>query len=284
MSKKKKKKSSGFTKWMVGIALVASALGCNKLKSYVDWEALEHDITQVIPSSESQPTPEGLEIPSMSTDKQGQIIRHIGHTLAYNEKTRTPQWVAWELTKAETEGKEKREDFFQPDPDVRGSKVQHGDYIGSGYDRGHMAPAADMKWNKQAMEEAFYMSNICPQDHSLNAGVWNTLENQCRTWARRYGKVYIVCGPIYNGKRRTEYIGKRRVKVPDAFFKVVLIYEARKTLAMGFFFENESGQQPLTHYMTTVDSIEQATGIDFFPTLPDDIENKLEAEQHSELP
>ena len=106
---------------------------------------------------------------------------------------------------------------------------------------------------------------------------------KCREWARRYGKVYIVCGPIYNGKRN-EYIGEHRVKVPDAFFKVILINKENKQRALGFLFENESGERPLEEYLTPVDSIEKLTGMDFFSALPDNIENKLEAEVSDKLP
>ena len=146
-----------------------------------------------------------------------------------------------------------------------------------------MAPAGDMKWSKKAMEESFYMSNICPQDHNLNTEDWNDLEMKSREWARRFGKVYIVCGPIYKGIRN-EYIGKNRVKVPDAFFKVILINDTKKQAALGFLFENEAGERPLEEYLTSVDAIEKITDMNFFPALPDELENRLEKEEHKELP
>ena len=286
MAKRKKKKKLTGMKWLIALVLLALAAGSSKLREYVDVEALEELTGISLPETARPETevPEGLEIPLMPSSKQGQVIRHTGYTLAYDSKTKTPQWVAWELTKAETQGTEKRAESFQEDPLVKGTKVTNTDYVGSGYDRGHMAPAGDMKWSRKAMEESFYMTNMCPQIHSLNAGDWNELEEKCRKWARLYGKVYIVCGPVYNGSRGTEYIGERRIKVPDAFYKVVLIYEERKTVALGFVFENEAGQRPLKDYLVSVDSIERLTGIDFFPALPDDIENRLEAEQHPNIP
>jgi endonuclease G len=223
-----------------------------------------------------------MEIPIMK-QKQGQIIQRTGYTLSYDAKNKTPQWVAWELTKEETRGNEERSTEFFPDPDVIGTKVVTYDYSHSGYDRGHMAPAGDMKWNKKAMEESFYMTNICPQDHNLNTEDWNDLEMKSREWARRYGKVYIVCGPIYTGKRN-EYIGEHRVKVPDAFFKVILINDSRKQCALGFYFENEAGERPLKEYIVSVDKIEKMTGMDFFSALPDDLENQLEKEILENLP
>ena len=115
--------------------------------------------------------------------------------------------------------KEERTDKFLPDPDVRGAKAYSNDYTKSGYDRGHMAPAADMKWSKQAMAESFYMSNICPQNPNLNRGDWNDLEEKSRQWAKKYGAVYIACGPVYDhGKPKR--IGNNKVAVPDAFYKV----------------------------------------------------------------
>ena len=223
-----------------------------------------------------------MEIP-LTKGKQGQIIQRTGYTLSYDAKNKTPQWVAWELTKEETRGNEERTNEFQPDPDVMGAKVVTYDYSGSGYDRGHMAPAGDMKWSKKAMQESFYMSNICPQDHNLNTEDWNDLEMKSREWARRYGKVYIVCGPIYKGTRN-EYIGDHRVKVPDAFFKVILINDTKKQCALGFYFENEAGERPLTEYLTSVDELEKLTGLDFFSALPDEEENLLEKVVVEKLP
>ena len=226
---------------------------------------------------------ERLEIPRMKSGKQGQVLRRTGYTLAFDKKTQTPQWVAWELTREETKGNAERTNYFEADPDAQGAHVEYHDYSGSGYDRGHMAPAGDMKWSKRAMEESFYMSNMCPQDHNLNTKDWNDLESKCREWARRYGRVYIVCGPIYNGKRK-EYIGKHRVRVPDAFFKAVLINTKKNPMALGFYFENEAGERPLKEYLVSVDKIEQLSGIDFFPALADEIEERIESKKHQHLP
>lgn len=287
MAKKKKKKTSAG--WLV--AIIIAILSFITGKSWSEWDISQTILDQVKKYTQEEPaeqpadewTIQQMEIPVMSAKKQGQVIHRTGYTLAYDAKTRTPQWVAWELTKKETQGTVERSNDFQPDPDVKGAKVVTKDYSHSGYDRGHMAPAADMKWSKKAMMESFYMSNICPQDHNLNTSDWSELENKSRQWARRYGKVYIVCGPIYNGKRN-EYIGDHRVKVPDAFFKVVLINEKKKQCAMGFYFENEAGERKLQEYLVPVDHIEQLTGMDFFSALPDNLEDRLEAETLKELP
>ena len=277
MARKKKKK---LPYWLYILIIIVAILGSDDLKSFIGLKTDQEKIERPFVNTDMGQ----LEIPSMPKGKQGQVIQRTGYTLAYDKKTKTPQWVAWELTKEETKGNHERTDKFLPDPNVEGAKVVTTDYTGSGYDRGHMAPAGDMKWSKKAMEESFYMSNICPQIHHLNTGDWNELEANTRKWARRYGSVYVTCGPIYNGSRRTQYIGKNRVKVPDAFFKVILIQSPKKTCALGFFFENEAGQRPLNEYLVSVDYLEQTTGIDFFPALPDELENVLEAETHNSLP
>ena len=277
MTRKKKKK---LPYWLYILIIIVVILGSDELKSFIGLKTDQEKIERPFVNTDMGQ----LEIPSMPKGKQGQVIQRTGYTLAYDKKTKTPQWVAWELTKEETKGNHERTDKFLPDPNVEGAKVATTDYTGSGYDRGHMAPAGDMKWSKKAMEESFYMSNICPQIHHLNTGDWNELEANTRKWARRYGSVYVTCGPIYNGSRRTQYIGKNRVKVPDAFFKVILIQSPKKTCALGFFFENEAGQRPLNEYLVSIDYLEQTTGIDFFPALPDELENVLEAETHNSLP
>jgi endonuclease G len=273
----KKKKKNRIWGWAITLALCAGSFIVGQ--TWSDW-----DISRtLIQLNNKRADTSRMEIPVMPEEKQGQIIQRTGYTLAYDAKNKTPQWVAWELTDEETRGKEERTNDFQPDPEVIGTKVVTYDYSGSGYDRGHMAPAGDMKWSKQAMQESFYMTNICPQDHNLNTEDWNDLEMKSREWARRYGKVHIVCGPIYKGIRN-EYIGEHRVKVPDAFFKVILIDDARKSYALGFLFENKAGERPLKEYLVSVDEIERITGMDFFSVLPNNLEDRWEAETLRESP
>ena len=204
------------------------------------------------------------------------IINRTGYTLSYNQYYKNPNWVAWELTREETKGETERYDKFLPDPDLPEPRVVHKDYTKSGYDRGHMAPAADMKWSKQAMIESFYMSNICPQVGNLNRGDWNDLEELCRDWADKYGRIYLACGPIFDSKS-PKRIGGHKVAVPDRFFKVILIYNRKNPIAMGFIFKNTAHSQDIEKYMVTVDSVENVTGMDFFSKLPDEIENRIES-------
>lgn len=215
----------------------------------------------------------------MQTSPKGtpeQMLERTGYVVSYNKTTRLPNWVAWHLTAERTEGSAKRSDVdFAEDTDVPEPRATDWDYYNSGYDRGHMCPAADNKWSKKAMEESFLFTNMCPQNGNLNRGDWNEMEMACRKWAKKYGGVYIVCGPIlYKGKHKT--IGKNKVVVPEAFFKVVL-RTGDDPQAIGFIYKNTSGNRPKDAYVNTVDEVERITGIDFFPSLPDDVENKVEA-------
>ena len=129
------------------------------------------------------------------------------------------------------------------------------------------------------MKESFYMTNICPQHPNLNSGDWNELEQTCHRWAEQQ-PVYIVCGPILYKKSRAEYIGKEhKIRVPEAFFKVVLTGVEKGNLrAIGFIYKNAEGNRPLDAYVNTVDEVERITGIDFFPALPDEVEAQVESQ------
>lgn len=215
----------------------------------------------------------------MQTSPKGtpeQILKRTGYVASYNKTTLLPNWVAWHLTAERTEGSAKRSGVdFAEDTEVPEPRATDWDYYNSGYDRGHMCPAADNKWSKKAMEESFLFTNMCPQNGNLNRGDWNEMEMACRKWAKKYGDLYIVCGPIlYKGKHKT--IGKNKVVVPEAFFKVVL-RTGDDPQAIGFIYKNTSGNRPKDSYVNTVDEVERITGIDFFPSLPDDVEKNVEA-------
>lgn len=220
---------------------------------------------------------DGLEIPARLEGKTEQILVRTGYTTSYNSETRLPNWVAWHLTAGHTTGPYKRGGIkFHEDTDVAEPRATDSDYYGSGYDRGHMCPSGDNKWSEAAQEQSFLFTNICPQDGGLNRGDWNELEIACRKWADEYGDLYIVTGPIlYRGRHKT--IGKNKVVVPEAFFKVVLRTKGTPC-AIGFIYKNTSGNRPKSAYVNTVDEVERITGYDFFPSLPDEIETKVEAE------
>ena len=221
------------------------------------------------------PPGKDLETPISLVPRQEQIIRHSGYTVSYNKDLKIPNWVSYELTREETKGKEKRGNRFIADPLVIGPIATNADYTRSGYDKGHMAPAADMKWSPEAMKESFYFSNMCPQHPQLNRRGWKNLEEKIRNWAIADSAIIIICGPIIEKHPKT--IGKNKVVVPQKFFKVVLSPFAKPIRAIGFLFNNEQAVEPLSSYVVTVDSIESLTNMDFFAPLPDEIENKIEA-------
>lgn len=202
-----------------------------------------------------------------------QILNRYAYVVSYNSDYRIPNWVMWRLTANHTDGPYKRDGIkFTEDTDVSNSPTTY-DYQRTGYDRGHMCPSADNRWSQTAQEQCFLMTNICPQNHNLNAGDWSEMEKQCRAWAERYGEIYIICGPIlFRGKHKK--IAKSIV-VPEAFFKVV--YSPKRQKAVGFIYRNVEGNRPKGDYVNTVDEVERITGYDFFPNLPKEIQTPMEA-------
>ena len=220
-----------------------------------------------------------LEIPYRLEDSESEIIEHMGYTISYNNDFRVPNWVAYELLESEViTAYRSREDTFEPDPLVKGRQAYDRDYVGSGYDRGHMAPAADMRWSSLTMKESFYLSNTCPQNHNLNSGAWNDLEKQVRYEARYHKSIWVVCGPIFdfNNPKR---IGSNHVAVPDSFFKALLARRKDGSYAaIGFIFPNKACERNLTLYAMTVDELESKLGMDLFFNLDEKVQDKAEAE------
>lgn len=251
--------------FITAVGYVMNMVGCESVKTVGTTKYNGELVSQHI---------QDLDMARTAKGRSSQIIRHKGYTLSYNNEWRLANWVGYELTRDETDGPVERTDWFDEDPMVKGVKVRHADYTHSGFDRGHMAPAADMKWDKQAMVESFYMSNICPQVHALNAGLWNTLENRVRTWARRDSAIVVVCGPIVPREYMT--IGENRVAVPEYFYKAIVSPYSTSPQGVAFIMPNEDIDEPLYKYAVTIDSVETVTGIDFFYNLPDSLENYIE--------
>ena len=214
----------------------------------------------------------GLEIPAIH--KQDVIIKHLGYTLSYNEKHEQANWVAYQLTADETKKKVSRSNDFEPDESVATGSANGDDYKGSGFDRGHLAPAADMGWSEQSMHESFYYSNMSPQVPGFNRGIWKHLEEQVRQWAIDNQSIYVVTGPLFSENLPT--IGTNKVSVPRYYFKVLLDYSEPSLKAIGFIIPNASSELSLRVYAVSIDSVEKVTGLDFFPVLPDVEENRIE--------
>ena len=217
-----------------------------------------------------------LEIPAATG---GRIVKHGAYVTSYNTETLIPDWVAYELTAEEASGRRDRDGTeFRMDPDLKGvTQAMREDYSGSGWTKGHMMPAADAATTSTTFAETFYFTNICPQNETLNAGDWQYLEKRVRSWAKRYGSVFVVTGPIV-GTNKYGTIGERDVVIPDSFYKALLVKrEDGSYSAIAFVMDNDDERYMLKDCSMSINDLETLTGIDFFPGLDDRIEEKVEA-------
>lgn len=210
------------------------------------------------------------------TDSSDWVIHHTGFSLNYDIEHRQARWVAYEITPEKMVKVTSRSDRFLPDPQVNHHTATNGDYTGSGYDRGHLAPAADMCWSIDAMKESFYFSNICPQVPGFNRGIWKLLENQVRIWANAFDQLYVVTGPVLTGDTLTR-IGLNEIPVPSYFYKALLGITGQEYHAVAFIIPNEKTSLNLLDFKITVDSVEASTGLDLFFHLSDSIEESIES-------
>lgn len=265
-----------FTSLALAVAAILSGCDTRGMRYVARVERVAARYAQLADTVAGKPAlGDSLLVQSVLSGAPSQVLWRVGYVASYNSETRLPNWVAWRLTAERAGGRLSRKGVeFREDGQVPQPRADDWDYYDSGFDRGHMCPAADNKWSRKAMEHSFLFTNVCPQSPGLNRGDWNELEMACRKWARHHGDIYIVCGPVlYNRKHKT--IGKHRVVVPEAFFKVVL-FLGGKPKAIGFVYKNAPGNRPKGDYVNTVDEVERITGIDLFPSLPDGIESAVE--------
>lgn len=238
-------------------------------------------------AAESEPGififPENLELPVCAASKNGtapdhQIRRFKNYVVCYRESYEQAEWAAYCLEKEELVKNASRGNDFRPDPEITTGSASLADYKKSGYDRGHLAPAADFSFSEEAMSESFYLSNMSPQAPGLNREIWQYLEGQVRKWAEDYGKVYVVTGPVFE-KPATEYdsIGSNQVSVPEYYYKALLAPDGDSLKAIGFILPNKKCPDTFWDYVVSVDEIERRTNLDFFHLLDDTLENKIEA-------
>lgn len=212
-------------------------------------------------------------LPSSTTN---QIVQHEGYILSYSEENEQAEWVAYELKKSELNynNNDFKRPFFIEDPKVSSASADWKNYRRSGYDKGHLCPAGDRKYSKKAFDETFYTSNISPQLHDFNEGIWNRLEQKVRYWASKYDGIYVVTGGILEENLST--IGYEDVTVPNYFYKVLLDEENGNYKMIAFLVPHRDSDRPLYEFVVSVDEIEKRTGIDFFPKLNDADEVRLE--------
>jgi endonuclease G len=221
--------------------------------------------------------PDSLVLPAVPPGQQ--IIRHKGFTLYYSEAREQAAWVAYPLTEAQLRNDViDRTDDYRPDPAVATGSAELSDYSGSGYDRGHLAPSADMSWAPAAQHHSFFLSNMTPQKPGFNRDEWNQLEQHVRDLVFRHDTLLIVTGPVFGAAGPQARIGTNDVAVPNAYYKV-LLDPARPTIeAVAYLLPHQAEvpHQDFRRYLVPIDSVEQRTGLDFFPGLPDAAERKLE--------
>lgn len=262
-------------------------------------------VARITPLKEKVPVIDGiddvdLEVLLKNKETPHQLLTRLSYTTSYNKDTKCPNWVAWHLTAEHADGPYPRsgEPYFENDEACGIGKVNKdiwkGDYfvdmeaelprqehtdwaeMPTGMSHGHICPAGDNKWSKEAMNQSFLLTNMCPQNATLNGGGWKKLEEKCRDWAIKYGDIYIVSGPIfYEGVKRS--FGKNKIGIPDAFFKVVLCTNGTPK-AIGFIYSNDESSQSMKNNVRSVDEVERVTKMDFFHGLPDDVEDVVEAQ------
>jgi len=211
----------------------------------------------------------------LPTSTTNQIIRHEYYTLSYSEKHEQAEWVAYELKKEHLTRTQRKRPYFIRDKKVKTKSANYKNYKKSGYTKGHLCPAGDRKFSKKAFDETFLTSNISPQEAKFNGGIWNRLENKTRYWAGKDKQIYVVTGGVLNDRLST--IGKEKVAVPKYFYKILLDYSKPEIKAIAFLVPHKNSKEALYKFTVSIDKIEKLTGIDFFPALPDDLEDKLEA-------
>ena len=211
-------------------------------------------------------------LPSSTTSS---VVKHKYYTLSYNEKYEQAEWVAYQLTGEQIVYTKFKRPYFEQDPKVKTGSADWRNFKDSGYTKGHLLPAADRKFSKEAYDETFLTSNVSPQVYDFNAGVWNRLEQKTRYWAQKYDKLYVITGGILSNDLKT--IGYENVAVPKYFYKILLDNTEPEIKAIAFLVPHIESNKALYEFVVSIDEIESLTSIDFFPALPDDLENQLES-------
>lgn len=233
------------------------------------------DTGQIVESREGWSKLSTIGYPIISDTIPNLLLERYCYSVSYNKFTRQPNWVKWELTdehvlkKKDGVWNEYREDTDLPS-EIRATL---DDYASSGYDRGHMCPGGDCNWDDEGRDETFLLSNMCPQNPNLNRGDWKEIEFACRKWAKQYGSIYIVCGPIFFKSQKHEKIGPHQIPVPEAFFKVILCVESSNPKGIAFICRNTDGNRKKDFYVNSIRQVERVTGYRFFPKLNDSIKS-----------
>ncbi len=202
------------------------------------------------------------------------VIDHKYFIVCYDTINHVPYWVSYKLTARMVNHKDYQHEIaFRTDTSNKALSPSPRDYTNSGYDRGQLVPAEDMEWLLDASRKAYLMTNIAPQDHLFNKGIWQRLEDQTRKWAVENEEVYVTTGAITTDQCLN--IANGKIAVPTYFYKIILDNSGPQIKIIAFLMKNENSDLPITSFVTTVDAIESMTGYDFYPELS----NELEASQ-----
>ncbi|KQC31920.1 endonuclease [Nonlabens sp. YIK11] len=203
-----------------------------------------------------------------------QIVHHKSYSLSYNEQHEQAEWTVHVLRPSDIKDVDYERPYFEIDDMVSTGAASWRNYKNSGYDRGHLVPAGDRRGSYEDYEETFLTSNISPQRHDFNSGIWNRLEQKVRYYAQRNDAIYVVTGSILEDG--LESIGSENVSVPEQFYKIIYKQQNGKPSMLAFLVPHQETSRSIYDFVVPVDSIEQITGTDFFAQLPDAIENELE--------
>ena len=192
------------------------------------------------------------------------VLKYLGFHLSYNEEFEQSTWTAYILTSEMVSGGfVERTNNFRSDTNITTMSASLADYRKSGYDRGHLVPAGDMKWSKTAMSESFLLSNMSPQVPGFNRNIWKKLESKVRDWTIAYDSVYVVTGPVLTNI--DQFIGNNQVGVPKYFFKVIVDISFPTYKGIAFLIENKASGDDVFRYAITIYSLEKYLDYDFFP-------------------
>lgn len=191
----------------------------------------------------------------------------------FNSEQGIANCAIYELVNNELNGTVERMSEFIPDAGVKGCPSLQ-DYAGSGMDRGHLVPAGDLKWSEEAMRQSFLLTNVAPMHKALNEGGWAKLEEKVREWTARDSALLVFTGPVVSESDTT--LAGGRVTVPSAYYKVIMAPCVRPRRAIAFIYPNGHSGGRLRQYAVSVDEVERRTGLDFFPTLPTEEQQRLE--------
>ncbi len=280
---RKRESSSGFLAFYILALAITVIVFCLFFAINCSSSQLEEpQQAQQAEAKESQQVSESLEIPvcpGFSHQKDHQIRKFKYYSICYRESYEQAEWSAEIISKEHIKKSAARANDFRIDPEILTGSADLADYKKSGFDRGHLTPAADMSFDSLAMSETFYMSNMSPQFPAFNRGIWKDLEEDVRSLVKKYGQVYLVTGPILE-KAAAEYetIGKNKVTIPQYFYKVMLFKnESGDWQTLAYIIPNKKCDESPAFYRVTVDQVEERANLDFFSPLDDETENLIES-------